>query len=128
MNDDRLLDDDERREYVKSVGKGGIQLLVVIDKLKPIVDLWLHNELGKQLLDDAIREHVKLMNKVFDSIIEKGEADRQDLIALKYTYGHLKKIGNSISNYDNLIAKGKKSVPSQVAGTQKRTRHGTKKV
>ena len=123
------MNDEERREYVKNVGKGGIQLLIVIDRLRPIVNLWMENDLGKQFLDDYIKDHITLMNKVYDSIIEKGEANREDLLSLKITYGHLKKIGSTINNYDNLVAKGKKQRDAIAdKGIEKGNRRGSKKI
>jgi len=122
------MTDDERREYVRNIGKGGIKLLAVLEKLKPIVDLWLNDELGKSLLDEDIRQHVVLMNRVYDSIIQNAEASREDLIALKITYARLKKIGLTINNYESLLEKGKKREAATISKTQKRTGRIAKKV
>jgi len=122
------MNDEERREYIKNVGKGGIKLLVIIEKLKPIVDLWLNHEIGKEYLDFEIRQHAELMNRVYDSIMATGEANREDLLSLKITYARLKKIGTMISNYDALVEKGKKREAAAVLTVKKRHGRIAKKV
>ena len=122
------MNDEERREYIRNVGKGGIKLLVIIEKLRPIIELWLNNEVGRQFLDEEIRQHVELLNRVFDSLIDKGEADVKDIITLKVTYSRLKRIGDLVNNYETFVERGKKREAAAIPGAKKRTGRITKKV
>lgn len=95
---------EERREYLIKVGKPGRSVLDVIDKLRPYVKA-MDTELGKTLLEEDIVAHAKLLNTIYESIIDTGNAEQKDAIHLKLLHSRLANIHKKLSAYEESISR-----------------------
>lgn len=97
-----MISDEEQKNYLAVVGKRGLSTLALIQKLSPIVGA-LNSELGSQFLKDDIEQHARLINKVYDSLMDKGTADQRDVIELQLLHGRLFNAYRRISKYEESL-------------------------
>ena len=97
-----MISDEERKHYLEVVGKRGLQTLALINKLSPIVSA-LNSEFGSQFLNDDIEQHAKLINKVYDSLMDTGIAEQRDVIHLQLLHGRLLNSYHKIAKYEESL-------------------------
>jgi hypothetical protein len=119
---------EEKRKYVFLTGKGGIEALATIDALRPFIEM-AQSDVGKEFLEEDIKDHAFLINKCFDSLIKDGATDQRDVIKLQLTYGRLKKHYDRLTKYEGLVAKVKaaKEADAKVSGTGARPKKRTRR-
>ena len=102
-----MIDADDARNYLAKVGKRGLRTLSTIESLAPFVEA-MQSDLGAELLKDDIEQHSILINKIYDGLINTGEAEQKDVIELRLRDARLKKIYDRLKTYDvgvNLVKK-----------------------
>jgi hypothetical protein len=56
-------------------------------------------EVGKEFLKDDIEQHQELINKIYVSLIDTGNAEQKDVIELKLRHERLKKIYDRLKTF-----------------------------
>ena len=88
---------DEVRRSLIDIGQGKIVAQKVIEQLRPFVEELQTS--GSIMLKRKLDQHALLINKIFNEIIETGNAKQQDVIELKVVLKDLKDIYNDLKNY-----------------------------
>ena len=102
-----MISQDDAREYLTKIGKRGLKTLSVIESLAPFVEA-MQTELGAELLKDDIEQHSALINKIYRSLIETGNAEQKDVIELRLRDDRLKKIYDRLKTYSVSVQMVKK--------------------
>ena len=93
-----MISQDDAREYLTKIGQRGLKTLSVIESLAPFVEA-MQTELGAELLKDDIEQHSTLINKIYRSLIDTGNAEQKDVIELRLRDDRLKKIYDRLKTY-----------------------------
>ena len=100
---------EEKRAYVFQTGKGGIQTLAVIDRLKGYLNYREEDKAGSEFIDKIIHRHAVLMNRCYDSLIDSGTVDQKDVVSLREHLVILKEYFKILSEHDILTRKIKET-------------------
>jgi hypothetical protein len=95
------MTNEDVKKYLETVGQRGLKTLDVIQKLQPFVDA-LQTELGMAFLKDDLEDHARLMNKIYDQLLDKGTAEQQDVVHLKLLHARLDKTYAKLKYYADL--------------------------
>ncbi len=101
-----MITEAEKHKSIVAMGREGRELWKVIDSLRPFVEIY-KSEIGQQFLKDDIIEFEELVNKSFNSLIEKGEANQSDVIQLRLLHARIKKIAGKLEDYQRYVSKVK---------------------
>jgi arginine decarboxylase-like protein len=101
-----MITPEDTRKYLTVVGKRGLTTLSTIEKLRPFVEM-MQSEMGAEFLRDDVQQHSELINKIYEGLIDKGEAAQRDVIALQLLHKRLQKIYDRLSIYKDSVNKVK---------------------
>lgn len=102
----------EEKTYLEIVKARGFKVIASIKKLRPIVDFYLHNQIGEDILNTDIKDCDDLLNKIFNDLVDKGTAEQKDVIKLQLVRERIEWVYGKLKTYDVNInevkSKGKK--------------------
>lgn len=90
------------KAYLLAVGKRGLGIIAVINKLRPFIDR-MQTEIGQEFLIDDVQEHSGLINKIYEGLITDGKIEQNDVIRLQDSHKRLQKIYNKLAKYEELV-------------------------
>lgn len=88
---------EEVRKALIDVGQGKIAAQRVIEQLRPFVEEMQSS--GSITLKRKLNQHAILVNKIYNDIIDNGQAKQQDVIELKVILRDLREIYGDLKNY-----------------------------
>ena len=87
----------DQKDVLKDVTQGTIVSQKVIAQLRPIIEQY--KESGSIFLKRKLDKYTVLTNKIFNDIIQTGNAVLSDVVELKVVLQDLKEIGQDIRDY-----------------------------
>ena len=87
----------DHKDVLKDVTQGTIVSQKVIAQLRPIIEQY--KESGSIFLKRKLDKYTVLTNKIFNDIIQTGNAVQSDVVELKVVLQDLKEIGQDIRDY-----------------------------
>ena len=96
------MTEEERTDYLKIVGRKGLQMLGIIDSLHPVIER-INESPYKEILTADIEAHVKLFNKIYGQLLADGKTDPMDVVRLQVRHEHIMKIANDLAKYEAAV-------------------------
>ena len=97
-----MISDQDIARYLARVGKRGHQLLELVSKLRPFVEMQ-QTDLGCEFLKDDLENFCYLLDKIVNQIIKEETPKQEDCIALRLTQGRLQKVYDRLQLYNESI-------------------------
>jgi hypothetical protein len=92
-----MISQEDARQRLFDINKGKTAALSVIEELRPIIEELQRND--SILLRRKLDKHAILINKIFNDLIQTGQADQVNVIELRLVLADLKEIYNDLRNY-----------------------------
>jgi hypothetical protein len=94
-----MLSGNDLKEYLELMGKQGWKILSILSELSPVIEK-MDTSPYKEVLEEDVKEHSDLFNKVYASLLKDGKVEPIDVAKLQVLDRRIKKIAKDLASYN----------------------------